>query len=306
MGSCSLKNFHNRPYDINERNFDYMSWKSEQNSSNIIIAVHGYNDYSNAFKLPAEYLIKHSIELISFDLRGFGKRSDRGEWFDLEIHLDDLKIFINKIKHDNPNKNIFLLGESMGGAIALSLANRNKDIPINGVILVSPAIWNFSKTNFFKSIALRSLSLIFPNLKVSGKGIIKVQASNNIEMLKELSQDEYFIQKPTFKSLDGIVNLMDRSYIDSIEFLKNPNYDTIMLIPIIDEIVPRKPLIKILENQKKNTTEISKLKIYVYDKNFHMILRDINGVIALDEIKDWVLEKKENLNSQNLSQILKK
>ena len=160
MGSCSINNFHNRSYEINERNFDHMSWKSEQNSSNIIIAVHGYNDYSNAFKLPAEYLIKHSIELISFDLRGFGKRSDRGEWFDLEIHLDDLKIFINKIKHDNPNKNIFLLGESMGGAIALSLANRNKDIPINGVILVSPAIWNFSKTNFFKSIALRSLSLI--------------------------------------------------------------------------------------------------------------------------------------------------
>merc|ERR1739848_150047 len=98
----------------------------------------------------------------------------------------------------------------------------------------------------------------------------------------------------------------DRSYIDSIEFLKNPNYDTIMLIPIIDEIVPRKPLIKILENQKNNVTEISKLQIYVYEKNFHMILRDINGVVALDEIKDWVLEKKKNLNSQNLSQILKK
>ena len=281
-----------------------MDWKSEKNSSDIIIAIHGYNDYANAFKLPAESLIKYKIDIISFDLRGFGKRKDKGNWFDLEIHLEYLKSLIKEIKQENPNKNIFLLGESMGGSIVLSLMNRNKDLPIEGAILVSPAIWNFSQTNFFKSVTLKILALIFPSLKVSGKGIVKVQASNNVEMLKELSQDEFFIQKPTLKSLNGIVNLMDESYIDSIEFLRRPIYNTFILIPIIDEIVPRKPLIRILESYQRDLIEIPKLKISLYEKNYHMILRDVNRDIAINEIKDWIFKKKEN--RENLMHVVKK
>ena len=52
----------------------------------------------------------------------------------------------------------------MGGAILISLINRYKDLPIDGVILIAPAIWNFTETNFLKSIPLRAFSKIFPNL----------------------------------------------------------------------------------------------------------------------------------------------
>ena len=38
----------------------------------------------------------------------------------------------------------------MGGAIVTSLANKYKNLPIEGVILVAPAIWNFYRKNFFK------------------------------------------------------------------------------------------------------------------------------------------------------------
>ena len=48
-----------------------------------------------------------------------------------------------KIKNENPDKKIFLLGESMGGAITLSFVNRFKNLPIDGVILIAPAIWNY-------------------------------------------------------------------------------------------------------------------------------------------------------------------
>ena len=38
----------------------------------------------------------------------------------------------------------------MGGAIVTSLiANQNKTLPIEGVVLVAPAIWNFSEEQFF-------------------------------------------------------------------------------------------------------------------------------------------------------------
>ena len=106
------------------------------------------------------------------------------------------------------------MGESMGGAILFSLINSNKNLTIDGIILIAPAIWNFKKRNFFKSLTLNFFSKIFPNLSLSGKGLIKVQASDNLRLLKELSDDPFFIHKPKLKSLNGITNLMDE-YIDT-------------------------------------------------------------------------------------------
>ena len=76
----------------------------------------------------------------------------------------------------------------------------------------------------------------------------KVKASDNQEMLKKLSKDPYFIHNPNLRSLYGIVELMDESYENAKIFLKQNNYRTLLLIPIKDEIVPRKPLIELLKN----------------------------------------------------------
>ena len=46
----------------------------------------------------------------------------------------------------------------MGGAIVISLLNSYDNLPIDGSILVAPAIWNFKERNFFKSITLTFLS----------------------------------------------------------------------------------------------------------------------------------------------------
>ena len=54
----------------------------------------------------------------------------------------------------------------MGGAIITSLMTHEKDLPIDGAVLVAPAIWNFSEKNFFKSLFMSLISKSFPNLKV--------------------------------------------------------------------------------------------------------------------------------------------
>ena len=41
---------------------------------------------------------------------------------------------------------------------------------------------------------------------------------------------------------------MDESFEDAKNYLKNPTYNTLILIPINDQIVPRKPLIEILQD----------------------------------------------------------
>ena len=49
----------------------------------------------------------------------------------------------------------------MGGAIITSLMTHNKGLPIDGAVLVAPALWNFSEKNFFKSLFMSLISKSF-------------------------------------------------------------------------------------------------------------------------------------------------
>lgn len=293
LNSCSLntENTMNHNININQSFYKIKQWGNEKKSDIIIIAVHGYGDYSYAFDKPADFFSKFNIQTLAYDLRGFGNNEDLGEWYSLDVHVNDLKIFIKKIRMNNPTKKIYILGESMGGAIVSSLAKENKELLIEGIILISPAFWNFSEVNPFKGMILKSISSIFPSFKISGKGIIKVRPSDNLKMLKKFSEDPNVIHKPTLKSLNGIIELMDKSFEDAKFFFANPYYDTLIIIPIIDEIVPRRPILKLFDDKQIKKNLNKKISLGVYEKNFHMILRDIDGDRVTREIKEWIRSK---------------
>tara|TARA_X000000950_G_scaffold256071_1_gene321258 strand:- start:678 stop:1601 length:924 start_codon:yes stop_codon:yes gene_type:complete len=261
-------------------------WEANEHEDVIVIAIHGYNDYSNSFQIPATFLTKSKISTISFDLRGFGMNEDRGSWFPLSVHVNDVAFFIRDIRNNFPKKKIFLLGESMGGAIVTSTLIKNKDLQIEGVILVAPAIWNFSKMNPIKKIFLNVLSSLLPNLKLDGGDFIKVTACNNVEILKALAKDKYFIHKPNLKSLNGIAELMDESYEDTEKFLDQLAYRTLIILPVKDEIVPRKPLTKLLIDKKDSIKD--NLTLAIFKNNYHMILRDLESETISKFLADWI------------------
>ncbi len=268
------------------------------------MAIHGYNDYSNSFKLPAKYLTTNNVCTFSFDLDGFGKNDNFGFWYPLEVHTRVVKEELLKLKKQYPQKKIFLLGESMGGAIATSLMTHEKDLPVDGAVLIAPALWNFSEKNFFKSLFMSLISRSFPNLKVNSKSWVEVKASDNQEVLKELSEDKYFIHRPNLKSLNGIIELMDESYKNAKTFFSQPSYNTLVVIPVKDEIVPRKPLIELLEKTKVKSYDFS-TDFIVYDSGYHMILRDIKGDNVTEDIKKWILERKTK-KKKNFYEVIQK
>ena len=163
---------------------------------------------------------------------------------------------------------------------------KNKDLQIDGVILIAPAIWNFSKMNPIKKIFLNVLSSLLPNLKLDGGDFIKVTACNNVEILKALAKDKYFIHKPNLKSLNGIAELMDESYEDTENFLDQLAYRTLIILPVKDEIVPRKPLTKLLIDKKDSIKD--NLTLAIFKNNYHMILRDLESETISKFLADWI------------------
>ena len=75
---------------------------------------------------------------------------------------------------------------------------------------------------------------------------------------------------------------------------------------MIDEIVPRKPLIKILKDTKVKKNFSKLINLEIYENNFHMILRDIDGNKITNDIKDWIKKEKKINNSKSISKIIKK
>ena len=148
------------------------------------------------------------------------------------------------------------------------------------------------------------ISRSFPNLKVNSKGWVEVKASDNQEVLKELSEDKYFIHRPNLKSLNGIIELMDESYKNAKTFFSQPSYNTLVVIPIKDEIVPRKPLIELLEETKIKSYDFFS-EFIIFESSYHMILRDIKGDNVTEEIKKWILERKAKKKT-NFNEVIQK
>ena len=55
-------------------------WLPEGEPATVIVALHGYNDYSNAFADAAPVWAEAGIATYAYDQRGFGRTTDPGIW----------------------------------------------------------------------------------------------------------------------------------------------------------------------------------------------------------------------------------
>src|SRR5579871_4035069 len=65
------------------------TWLPDGRPKAVILALHGFNDYSNAFAPPAPYLTAHGIALYAYDQRGFGRAPNPGSWAGIPALVDD-------------------------------------------------------------------------------------------------------------------------------------------------------------------------------------------------------------------------
>ena len=96
-----------------------MHWDAEKPAA-IIVALHGMSDYSNAFALPAPWWAAHGITTYAYDQRGFGRSPETGLWAGGDVMRRDLDDFVGVVRRRNPGLPVFVLGESMGGAVAMT------------------------------------------------------------------------------------------------------------------------------------------------------------------------------------------
>jgi alpha-beta hydrolase superfamily lysophospholipase len=106
----------------------------------VIALVHGINEHSGRYGFIAERAALRGLGLVSMDLRGHGcSPGERAYVNEFDEYLLDVDALLAKARELAAGRPVFLMGHSMGGAIALRwVAQRGPQVA--GLILSSAAL----------------------------------------------------------------------------------------------------------------------------------------------------------------------
>ena len=243
-------------------------WMPEDAPKAVFVAAHGFNDHSGAFAAPAKRWAGAGIATYAYDQRGFGAAPHPGIWAGAAILIADLKAVTATIRARHPGVPVYLIGESMGGAVVM-LALTDLDPPtVEGAVLIAPAVWGRRHMNPIQRGALWLFAHSVPWITLTGQGL-RIRASDNIEMLKALAKDPLFIKATRIDAIWGLANLMDAA-LDSAGRLKGT---MLVVYGYKDEIIPKEPVHNMLKRLPAN----GRARIAFYPSAYHMLLRDLGA-----------------------------
>ncbi len=251
----------------------------------VVIAVHGFNDYSNFFAAPGDFLASRTVATYAFDQRGFGATPAAGIWPGVPALIKDLETVIALVRARHPGIPLYLFGESMGGAVVMVTIKKagaeGRKSDVDGIILSAPAVWGRETMPWYQTAALWLSAHTVPKAKLTGQGL-KIMASDNIEMLRALGRDPLVIKKTRVDAVYGLTNLMDAA----LEAARDLDLPMLILYGKKDQIIPNAPtelmLARLPESGKADR------KVIFYANGYHMLTRDLQGQTVWRDIATWI------------------
>ncbi|WP_448208412.1 alpha/beta hydrolase [Azospirillum sp. sgz302134] len=255
----------------------------------VVLALHGYNDYSNAFEGAGRSLAAHGVATYAYDQRGFGATKNRGIWPGTETLVADVKAAVEQVRARHPGVPVYLMGESMGGAVVLTAMGGPNPPRVDGTILVAPAVWGRETMGFFPRALLWVSYNLVPGITVHPPKDLKIQASDNIEMLRALGRDPLVIKGSRVDALEGLTDLMGAA-LAACDRLEVPS---LVLYGAHEEVLPKKPVDRAMHDFEAGGRHV----VAVYPDGWHMLLRDLKGQVVIDDIASWIQDPKTPLAS---------
>lgn len=152
-----------------------------------LLCVHGLGLQSNSYEFFAKETSNRGLAVYAIDVRGFGSWMNAGGKAKVNFDdcLADIKQALESIRAANPNLPVYILGESMGGAIALRAASMFPEL-VDGLISSVPAGERFNQGKTSMKVFLNLLS----GFDVSNVGgDILNQATRNSKLKTQWSED---------------------------------------------------------------------------------------------------------------------
>ncbi len=161
-----------------------------------VAVLPGGGDHSGRYPGLTAALVGAGLEVALLDFRGHG-RSGGARWHveRFDDYLQDLDVFLEKVRADAGGRRLFLVGHSQGGLIA-ALWGLDPWRAVDGVVLSSPYLRLAFEPPRLKAAAARLLGKVWPSLPVPA-GLDFADLSSDPEMQRWTAEDPLYGRKTT-------------------------------------------------------------------------------------------------------------
>ncbi len=152
-----------------------------------LLCIHGLGLQSNSYEFFGKEQSNRGIAVYAIDVRGFGSwiKAKGKTKMNFDECLEDIKLSLESIRAANPGVPVYILGESMGGAIALRAASMYPDL-IDGLVSSVPAGERFNQGKTSMKVFLNLLTGV--NIADVGGDILN-QATKSAKLKSQWQDD---------------------------------------------------------------------------------------------------------------------
>lgn len=258
---------------------DWFASETAEKRGSVLI-VHGLGEHCQRYAHVARFFNEKGFDVRSFDHRGHGKSAgNRGEIAYENALLDDAKKVFDdfaEIKSEKP----FLLGHSMGGAVALRTAVEQIITP-RGLILSSPAIT--ANLSFADKLKLK-IGRLTPNVAVSN-GLKVEYISHDKRVVEDYQNDSLIHDKITPRLANFILDSGQKSLKKAATF----HIPTLLLVAGNDRLVDANGAKQLFEQLPKDSVE---MRVYenLYHEIFNETIEERRKVFA--DLEEWLFKQR--------------
>lgn len=245
----------------------------------VVLALHGYTDSRDGWEILASTLTPHGIDIYAPDLSSFGASKNRGHWPGTAVLVDESRAEAIQLRAQYPNAKLYIMGESMGGALGILLGADKNPPPVDGYILSAPAVWGGPSMSPFYRETLRAAAVFDPGKRLTGRAV-HVRASDNEAALIAFGADPLTIHAPRLDNVEGLVTLMGAAQQACAAF-RQP---ALILYGGHDQLVPPEAM-RDCWNAIPATTPVT---LAYYPPDYHLIPRDLERATPSADILAYI------------------
>ena len=254
----------------------YQSWQPPAETQAVLVIVHGHGGHSGVFTRIVEYFSDRPYPIYSFDLRGHGRspgqRAYINSWAEYRA---DLTAFLNLVETQHPQLPLFLIGQSMGGTIALDYVLQEQT-QLKGLILMSPALGlNISP---WKLLLGKILSGVLPHFALN-TSLDFTTGSRDPQMTAACAQDPLRHRQGTARLATELLQTID--WVNA----RAANIQTPLLILHggADRTTP-------IQSSKEffQDVALSNKTMYEYPDSYHELQNDLDYREVLADMEHWI------------------
>lgn len=255
-------------------------WLPEDEPCRVVLGLHGFNDYRATFDNLAGHLRSGCTAFYAYDHRGFGGTAERGQWPGRARLVNDATNAVQLLRERYPDKPLYIIGESMGGAIAMLTLAQDHPPSVDGAVLLAPGVWTrdvqpwYMRTALWLGIRLAS-GLRIPN------DLIDVRPSDDPDVLEYWRSHPMVLKRSRVASLYGVSNLMDAAVAAADRLQQR----LLVLYGGADEIIPP-PATCLLLRQLDGAA--ADWRFVYYPDGHHQLTRYSGEAATIADVSAWL------------------